>query len=173
MKPRNIKLTVGTRLKPTKQRRENAGSRPASPAMQAPPNGSAPAPKVRPLLASRWGINDPQPSPASHPASAAEPAEPTEPAEALAGPRPVRFELFAPDARAVFVAGSLNKWNPSATPMTRSGEGKWGKELWLPSGRYEYQFVVDGRWTPDLKAADEMPNPFGGFNSVVEVPPSS
>ena len=57
--------------------------------------------------------------------------------------------------------------------MTCAGESKWVKELSLPPGRYEYQFVVDGRWMPDLTAADEMPNPFGGFNSVVEVSKSS
>jgi hypothetical protein len=170
MKLRNAKLTVGTVRKPKKQRPENAGANSAVHAKQAAMDGSAPTPKLQPLQSSRWGINDPQPSPASLPASA---AQPTEPAKVLVGSRPVRFELFAPDARAVFVAGSFNDWNPTATPMTRSGEGKWGKELWLPFGRYEYQFVADGRWTPDLKAADEMPNPFAGFNSVVEISPLS
>jgi 1,4-alpha-glucan branching enzyme len=81
----------------------------------------------------------------------------------------VHFEFFAPEARAVFLAGSFNDWSPAATPMHRQTEVKWVTKLLLPPGRYEYQFVVDGRWTPDLKAADEMPNPFGGFNSVVEV----
>jgi 1,4-alpha-glucan branching enzyme len=85
----------------------------------------------------------------------------------------VHFELFAPEARAVFLAGSFNDWSPIATPMHRESEVKWVKELLLPAGRYEYQFVVDGRWTPDLKAADEIPNSFGGFNSVMQVSTSS
>ena len=170
MKLRNIKLTVGTRLKLKKQRPENAGAKSATPARQAAPNGSVLAPKVHPLMTSRWGIKNPRPSAASLPAAA---VKPTEPAKASAVSPLTHFELVAADARTVFLAGSFNQWNPSATPMTRLSEGKWGKELLLPPGRYEYQFVVDGRWTPDLKAADEMPNPFGGFNSVVEVSTSS
>ena len=83
----------------------------------------------------------------------------------------VRFELTAPGVRAVFLAGSFNAWSPTAMPTNRQGEVKWVKELLLTPGRYEYQFVVDGRWTPDLTAKDGMPNPFGGFNSVVDVRP--
>lgn len=172
MKLRNIKLTVGTRLKPKKQRPENTGAKSATSARQALPNGSPPVPKVQALLTSRCGMNNnnPQSSPANLPASA---ARSTETAKASADSRLTHFELLATDARTVFLAGSFNQWNPSATPMTRLGEGKWVTDLSLPLGRYEYQFVVDGRWTPDLKAADEMPNPFGGFNSVVEVSKSS
>jgi len=166
MKRRNIKRTVGTRLKPENQRPENAGTKSATPARQAAPNGSVPAPVTQPLLTSSKGINNPQPSPTSLPAAA---TKPVAPAKASADSRLTHFELLDTDARTVFLAGSFNQWNPSATPMARSGEGKWVKELSLSPGCYEYQFIVDGCWTPDLKAAEEMPNPFGGFNSVVEV----
>jgi len=141
MKLRNIKLTVGTRLKPKKQRPENVGAKSTSPARRSAANGRALAAAGKPSV-----------SPEIPPNS-----------------RLVFFELFAPDAHAVSLAGSFNQWNPSGTPMTRSGEGKWIKDLYLVSGRYEYLFVVDGRWTPDLKATEEMPNRFGGCNSVVEV----
>jgi hypothetical protein len=81
----------------------------------------------------------------------------------------VAFQLVVTNARDVFLAGSFNQWNPSATVMTRLGEGKWVKELLLPPGRYEYLFVVDGHWIADPKAPDYVPNPFGGCNSVLRV----
>ncbi|MBL9128244.1 MAG: glycogen-binding domain-containing protein [Verrucomicrobiales bacterium] len=47
--------------------------------------------------------------------------------------------------------------------------GRWIKQLRLPPGRYEYCLVVDGEWMPDPLAAEHVPNPFGGFNSVLHV----
>jgi RNA polymerase-binding transcription factor DksA len=44
-----------------------------------------------------------------------------------------------------------------------------GSKLSLPPGRYEYQFVVDGRWIHDRAARELADNPFGGINSVIEV----
>jgi len=146
MKLRSPILTVSPRrLKPKKQRPESAGAKFVSLARRASPNGRVHTSAGQPAAAPEIPPNS----------------------------RLVLFELFAPDARTVSLAGSFNQWSPSATPMTRLSEGKWARELLLPPGRYEYQFVVDGRWTPDLKAADEIPNPFGGFNSVVEVSTSS
>jgi hypothetical protein len=83
--------------------------------------------------------------------------------------RVVRFELLAPKAREVFLAGSFNDWNPQATPMLQVNRVRWVKELSLPRGRYEYRFLVDGQWKEDPKALDYRPNPLGGFNSVREV----
>ena len=51
----------------------------------------------------------------------------------------------------------------------RLHDGKWARELWLPLGKYEYLFVVDGQWTPHPESADRLPNPFGGCNSVMRV----
>jgi RNA polymerase-binding transcription factor DksA len=81
---------------------------------------------------------------------------------------PVRLSLIAPDAQEVFVAGSFNNWNPGATPLVNINHGRWVKYLSLPPGRYEYQFVVDGRWIHD-RARELVDNPFGGLNSVIEV----
>jgi RNA polymerase-binding protein DksA len=81
----------------------------------------------------------------------------------------VRFILFYPEAQEVFVAGSFNNWNPGATPLTDMGHGHWVKDLPLPPGRYEYQFVVDGRWMHDRAAKELVDNPLGGINSVLEV----
>jgi RNA polymerase-binding transcription factor DksA len=80
-----------------------------------------------------------------------------------------RFALFEPAAQEVFVAGSFNNWNPGATPLLNSGRGHWAKDLPLPAGRYEYQFIVDGRWMHDRASREQVENPFGGINSVIEV----
>lgn len=83
---------------------------------------------------------------------------------------PIRFEIIAPRAKAVFIAGSFNDWNHAAAALARSGEGKWAVELALAPGRHEYMFVVDGLWMCDPASKDYVPNPFGGCNSVVTVP---
>jgi len=90
-------------------------------------------------------------------------------ARAGAALRVVRFELLAPKAREVFLAGSFNDWNPQATPMLPVNRVRWVKELSLPRGRYEYRFLVDGKWKEDPKASDYRPNALGGFNSVRQV----
>jgi 1,4-alpha-glucan branching enzyme len=79
------------------------------------------------------------------------------------------FEFADPAAARVSIAGSFNDWQPNATPMIALGQGRWAKDLTLPPGEYEYCLVVDGRWTPDPLAAETVPNPFGGVNSVRKV----
>lgn len=44
------------------------------------------------------------------------------------------------------------------------------KETALPPGTYEYRLLVDGEWMPDPLAKDDVPNPFGWRNSVLQVP---
>jgi len=91
-----------------------------------------------------------------------------ETARCTVGTRKVNFFFFDPFAEQVCVAGTFNNWNPTATPMTREGR-RWVKELNLPFGRYEYQFVIDGHWKPDPAAKATVFNPFGGLNSVLTV----
>jgi len=79
------------------------------------------------------------------------------------------FELVEPAAREVFLAGSFNGWDPTATPMIPLGHGRWGKEVALKPGRYEYRFVADGSWITDPAAKECVPNPYGESNSVIVV----
>lgn len=79
----------------------------------------------------------------------------------------VRLQLAAAGASSVAVAGSFNAWQPE--PAAQIGDGVWVKELFLSPGRYEYLFVVDGRWQSDPNARELVPNPFGGQNSVLVV----
>ena len=87
-----------------------------------------------------------------------------------------QFSCHAPEAGIVYLAGTFNDWDPVATPLTRRADGTWAVALDLPPGRYEYKFVVDGRWCcdPGCKEPSEscpkcVPNSFGTMNRVVEV----
>ena len=84
-------------------------------------------------------------------------------------PIAVRLEFHDDQAKTVCVAGTFNDWHPKSTPMLTTGPGQWIKELALPPGIYEYQYVVDGRWINDPQAVKSAPNPFGGRNSVLVV----
>ena len=84
-------------------------------------------------------------------------------------PQPVHFEVPARHAHEVWLVGSFNDWNLKATPMMRARDGTWTCDLDLPPGRYEYLFVIDGRWISDPKATETAPNPYGGCNSLLEV----
>lgn len=81
----------------------------------------------------------------------------------------VRIEFTRVGARQVSIAGSFNQWIPDKMPLSTDGQGKWMGSLSLPPGRHEYLFVVDGQWLPDPNAAEVVPNPFGGINSVLSI----
>lgn len=82
----------------------------------------------------------------------------------------VQFELAAPDARVVAVAGSFNGWRADALPMLRDREGVWTVTVPLPVGEHRYQFVVDGaQWRSDPTAHAQVDDGFGGANSVIVV----
>lgn len=84
-------------------------------------------------------------------------------------PKPVHIEFNHASAAAISIAGTFNDWRPSATPMVSLGAGRWVKELTLPSGVYEYRFVVDGEWMTDPRSSETAINPFGETNSVLKV----
>lgn len=89
---------------------------------------------------------------------------------AVAGTRRIRFNFPVTEAREVFIAGSFNAWHPAMFLMIESRSGGWYKDLPLPPGLHEYLFVADGRWIPDLGNPASIPNPFGGVNSILEIP---
>ncbi len=81
----------------------------------------------------------------------------------------VTFKFFEPDARSVYVAGSFNDWDPSATPLKKGSDGTWKGTKTLSPGSYEYRFVVDGDWRDDPTCTDRRTNEFGGENCVVKI----
>jgi 1,4-alpha-glucan branching enzyme len=83
---------------------------------------------------------------------------------------PVRLVLLAPDAKDVHVAGSFNAWSPDQVQLERSDNGLFHAVIHLPSGRYEYMFVIDGeRWVTDPTAALAVDDGFGNRNAVLEI----
>ena len=89
----------------------------------------------------------------------------------------VEFSCHAPEAKAVFVAGTFNDWKPDAAPLhNHLPNGKWIGKLSLPPGRHEYKFVVDGQWYCEPGTKDEhrddpncCANSFGTMNRVLAV----
>ena len=84
--------------------------------------------------------------------------------------RRVRFKLSAEPGSQVFVAGTFNKWNPTKNPLNDKPDiGHFKAVLLVPTGTYEYKFVVNGIWTADPKCADGIQNAYGSQNSVFHV----
>ena len=80
------------------------------------------------------------------------------------------FVTLYPRADSVQIAGDFNNWQPEKTAMQKVGEsGVWQTKLKLPAGKYRYRFVVDGQWQQDPYNEMTELNPFGGFNSIIEV----
>jgi 1,4-alpha-glucan branching enzyme len=76
----------------------------------------------------------------------------------------VVFQLYAPDAHMVCLAGDFNNWadnrdglvfNPKFAMQAPHTSAVWRVEIKLPPGRHLYQFVVDGdRWIADPNAVE-------------------
>ena len=82
----------------------------------------------------------------------------------------VVFVTLYPRADTVQIAGDFNDWQPEKTPMQKVGDGgAWQTELKLPHGKYRYRLVVDGHWQQDPYNEWTELNPFGDFNSILEV----
>ncbi len=91
---------------------------------------------------------------------------------ALQGNRvPVALALRFPEARTVSVIGSFNGWQPQGcTLKSVNGEAHWTITLMLPTGRYEYAFVVDGEQIiPDPGAGLREDDGFGNQNAILFV----
>ncbi|MCX5633553.1 MAG: AAA family ATPase [Phycisphaerae bacterium] len=81
----------------------------------------------------------------------------------------VKFVTLYPRARSVQIAGDFNNWQPQQTTMKPAQDGKWELALTLAPGKYRYRMVVDGQWQQDPYNEQVEMNPFGEFNSVLEV----
>lgn len=85
----------------------------------------------------------------------------------------VQFELQAPNAEQVALAGSFNGWSDSTLVARRDpATGLWTLTVPLPPGEHEYLFVVDGeQWMPDPRAHAQVDDGFGNVNSMIVVGP--
>lgn len=79
------------------------------------------------------------------------------------------FKLHAPNAKKVAVAGSFNNWDIKDLIAKKDLKGNWSAKVNLKPGRYEYKFIVDGRWTNDPHCPGCTTNSFGSQNCVLEI----
>ena len=87
------------------------------------------------------------------------------PSRAADGSQEVLFVLPALNATDVSVVGNFNSWEPTAL-SDDDNDGIWMASIPLPPGRYEYAFVIDGRWWGQDPLADEYVQSFGEYSSV-------
>ncbi|MFH1867646.1 MAG: isoamylase early set domain-containing protein [Candidatus Omnitrophota bacterium] len=81
----------------------------------------------------------------------------------------VTFELTAPSAKNVLIAGDFNSWDTNRSTLKKGRSGLWKTTATLDPGRYEYKFIVDGEWLTDPMNPDTTQNLYGGYNSVLTI----
>lgn len=89
--------------------------------------------------------------------------------EPLAGT--VRFTVFIPGAKTVFLVGSFNGWAKDTLPMkVVDGSSVWLVDVPLGEGEHTFMYVIDGiRWMTPPQAEDFVIDGFGQTNGVVIV----
>ena len=80
----------------------------------------------------------------------------------------MEFSCSAADADVVALASSFNDWDPEKHLMFRRN-GVFSLAILLAPGKYEYKFVVDGKWEIDNENPRFTANDFGTLNSVCEI----
>ena len=85
----------------------------------------------------------------------------------------VTFELSsALWAERVNLVGEFNDWDTTSTPMNRSrSDANWKATVDLQEGRrYRFRYLVDGKeWLNDWHADDHIENPYGSYDSIVDL----
>ena len=84
------------------------------------------------------------------------------------GKRRITFEFRADSGTNVFVAGTFNDWDSTQKKLTRKN-GSYKAIMMLPKGRYEYKFLVNGKWCVDPECPEWVTNGVGSLNSVLVV----
>jgi hypothetical protein len=89
----------------------------------------------------------------------------------------VTFEIPASLwAEKVFLVGDFNNWDASALPFQRMRDGVWRLTLDLPARRrYEFRYLIDGRWCTDYHADGCMNGTLQALNSYIDttLPPEN
>jgi len=87
----------------------------------------------------------------------------------------VRVTFILPSAilaKRVNLVGDFNGWDTHATPMRHDGSrAQWAVSLDLEAGRrYRFRYLVDDReWLNDWCADDHVENPYGSYDSVIDL----
>ena len=75
-------------------------------------------------------------------------------------------------AERVNLVGEFNDWDTTATPMSRNrSDANWKVTIELEAGqRYKFRYLIDGKeWLNDWHADDHVENPYGSYDSVVDL----
>jgi 1,4-alpha-glucan branching enzyme len=67
------------------------------------------------------------------------------------------------------VAGDFNQWDDRSIPMEKKNNHEWTAVMQLPSGRYEFKYIADGRWVEEVPDMEMVPNSYGTYNFVLNV----
>jgi len=74
------------------------------------------------------------------------------------------FSIDAPNAKAVYLAGSFFGWGHFAMYKYQD---KWVRRLYLTPGTYQYKFIVDDKWIVDPTNKNVVDDGTGNKNSMV------
>jgi len=69
----------------------------------------------------------------------------------------------------VGIVGTFTGWKPLENSMKQSGKNLWTITFKLPPGKYQYQFIIDGRWENDKFALSYVPDQFAGRVSFFQI----
>ena len=80
----------------------------------------------------------------------------------------VKFSLQGDSATSIDILGLNSDWD-NAISMTRKKDGTFSVDVNLPKeSRHEFKYLVNKtEWINDPEADAEVPNGFGGSNSVI------
>jgi 1,4-alpha-glucan branching enzyme len=80
----------------------------------------------------------------------------------------VKFSIENEEANSVEILGLNNDWKDSIV-LKRKKDGTFSTEVNLPrDSRHEFKYLIDeSKWANEPAADAEVPNPFGGSNSVI------
>ena len=70
----------------------------------------------------------------------------------------------------IALVGDFNHWDAQAHLLQQTrDDGSWHVSLELPAGHtYRFRYLIDDEeWMDDNHADGYLPNPYGGFDSVV------
>lgn len=76
------------------------------------------------------------------------------------------------DAESVFVSGTFNGWDTSASPMTKNDAGIWVLELPVKvTDNITYKYFVDGEYLPSMEglAPSTVEDGYGGKNGTLAI----
>jgi len=78
-----------------------------------------------------------------------------------------QFSIKPTGGRKVHIAADFTNWKP--VPLIKQKDGMFVADFTLPTGMYQYKFIVDGQWCCDPDNSIHAANPFGTTNSIAQV----